>query len=235
MGRITPTALLTHLDDNWSSGYQECGLAGKTGASASGLGATTAYYYKININAAGVVEYSITTGATTTFAEIIALMNAQSTGAVFEIVGGDLRCRTITTGAPSTIALSAGTTGTDLFAALTGFVDFDVAVVGVISKPIFIDQFENEVIKASHELGANWGNVDYTPQSCGADEERNYLTVQINEDTLENLLLSWDHARDLIKAKSIAGGWYHIPTANPIKVGNYYIVFLTITEIRGLV
>ncbi|MCJ7481519.1 MAG: hypothetical protein MUO31_00985 [Thermodesulfovibrionales bacterium] len=111
-------------------GYQECGLSGKATTTASGLTGTTQYYYKININAGGVTEYDITTGATATFAEIIALMNAENTGATWEIQGGDFRCRSNTLGASSAIALAAGTTGTNLFANLTGFTNFDAAVAG---------------------------------------------------------------------------------------------------------
>jgi len=105
----------------------------------------------------------------------------------------------------------------------------------IIAKPALVNQFENEMIQGDHTIACNWANVDYTPQSTGKDEERNYLTLQVKESTLANLLLSWDHARDLVKAKSIAGGWYHVPTANPIKVGAYYMVFLTVIEIRGIV
>ena len=102
-------------------------------------------------------------------------------------------------------------------------------------KPKWVNQFENEMIKSGNSVGVNWANVRYTEQSQGKDEERNYLTAQVNEITLAALLTTWDQVRDLIKAKSIAGGHYHCPDANPIKVGNYYVVFITIEEIMGLV
>jgi hypothetical protein len=61
-------------------GYQECGLSGKTGGTATGLATTTTYYFKVNCDGTGVVEKSITTAADVTYTAVIALMNAQMTG-----------------------------------------------------------------------------------------------------------------------------------------------------------
>ncbi len=116
-------------------GYQECGLAGKAGGTATGLANATTYYFKVNCNGTGVVEKSITTAADTTFTAVIALMNAQMTGALLGVVwglsGGDLRCTSPMWGTSSSIALSAGTSGNNFFAALTGFAAFDAAVAGL--------------------------------------------------------------------------------------------------------
>jgi hypothetical protein len=111
-------------------GHQECGLSAKTGATETGLSTTTQYYFKINIDGGGVTEYDITTASDSTYAAVIILMNAEITGAEFAIVGGDLRCSSITYGDDSVIALTAGSTGTDLFATLTNFSSFDTAVDG---------------------------------------------------------------------------------------------------------
>ena len=113
-----------------SRGYQEFGLSGKAGGDATGLSTTTQYYFKVNINGAGVAEYDITTAADVTFTAVIALMNAAVTGATFGLSGGDLRCTSSKYGTTSAIALSAGTTGTDLAGALTGFTAYDTAVAG---------------------------------------------------------------------------------------------------------
>jgi hypothetical protein len=109
------------------AGYQECGLSGISDESATGLSAV-AYYYKIAINDSAITEYTITVGADKTYSAVITLMNAQNTGATFSIVAGDLRCTSDAVSGVSSISLSAGTTGTDLFATLTGWTAFDTAV-----------------------------------------------------------------------------------------------------------
>lgn len=116
-------------------GFHECGLSLKTLATASGLTATTPYYFKINIDGGGVFEYVITTGTDVTYDAIILLMNQQISGAFFHLDSGDLRCSSITIGPASTIALTAGATGTDLFVTLTGFAAFDAAIDGSGSIP----------------------------------------------------------------------------------------------------
>lgn len=122
-------------DDIVFAGYQECGLSDLGGNEATGLSASTQYYYKISIDDSAVTEYDITTATDVTFDGVIALMNAQNTGATFALVGGDLRCTSDTQTGVSSIALSAGTTGTDLFATLTGFSAFDTAVDGDTTLP----------------------------------------------------------------------------------------------------
>jgi hypothetical protein len=116
------------------NGYQECGLSGKAGGDATGLATTTQYYFKVAVNGGASTEKSITTAADVTFTAVIALMNAQMTsglaGVVWSLTGGDLRCTSPNGGATSAIALAAGTTGTNLFATLTGFSAFDAAVAG---------------------------------------------------------------------------------------------------------
>jgi hypothetical protein len=112
-------------------GYQECGLTNKNLDTATGLSVTTTYYFKINVDGQGEVEYNITTAGDVTYDAIIILMNnaISSVRACFHLVNGDLRCSSFLFGSSSSIALAAGT-GTDLFGTLTGFSAFDVAVVG---------------------------------------------------------------------------------------------------------
>lgn len=109
-------------------GYQEFGLTGKADATESGLSGATDYYLTVALNGGVATEYSITTVATTTFTGINALLNAAITGATFAIINGDLRCTSNSTGAGSAVAITAGTTGTDLLATLTGFTAMDTAV-----------------------------------------------------------------------------------------------------------
>lgn len=128
------------LFDSDDSGHQECGLSGKTLTTATGLAGTTQYYFKINIDGAGVIEYDITTAADMTFAAVIALINTAlvAAGAKFSIEAGDLRCKSSTGGPDSSIALSAGTTGADLFATLTDWAAFDEAVAGSYNVGYFL-------------------------------------------------------------------------------------------------
>lgn len=118
------------VTDSSTQGYQECGLNGRIRTMETGLADTTQYYFKINIDAGGVTEYDITTSGDTTYDGVIGLMNTAVTGASFNIINGDLRCISDSFGANSTIALSAGTTGTDLFVTLTNFVTFNSAIDG---------------------------------------------------------------------------------------------------------
>lgn len=131
------------LLDQGEGGYQEVGLSGKTDTTDTGLTAEAQYYFKIDIDGAGVVEYDITLGAGTAnelYAPVLALMNTAlvAAGAYMHLVNGDLRCTSETNGATSSIALSAGTTGTDLFATLTGWSAFDEAVVGSTEPEYYI-------------------------------------------------------------------------------------------------
>ena len=114
-------------------GYQECGLSDKAETSATGLSTTTQYYYKININGAGVTEYDITTAASATFSAVIALLNAENTGATWALVGGNLRLTSDAVAGASTIAVTAGTTGTDLLTTMS--ITMETAVAGDLAIP----------------------------------------------------------------------------------------------------
>jgi hypothetical protein len=104
------------LDNNMAQG---CGLAGKAGATATGLATTTAYHFKIND-----VEYTIMTAADVTFTAVIALMNTATTDiATWALTGGDLVC---TMDTYDRCELNVGSTP-DLFTTLTDFADFTVA------------------------------------------------------------------------------------------------------------
>ena len=122
------------------NGYQECGLFSKTLTTATGLATTTQYYLKINVDGAGIVEEDFTTGADVTYEAVIALINATiAAGATAGLTGlGDLRFTSDLAGVGSSIALSAGVGGTDLFATLTSFSAFDTAVAGSLNTDMFL-------------------------------------------------------------------------------------------------
>jgi len=146
--RYIPTVFTT------PHGYQECGLSGKALTTATGLSATTAYTFRVNIDGGGLVQYTITTGTTLTYEEVIDLINAQVKGATFSLEGGDLRCTSDTLGSSSAIALAAPTSGTSLWTTLTGFSAFDTAVAteGGTSLPIDDEWCDAVVYKAASQL-----------------------------------------------------------------------------------
>jgi len=117
------------------SGYQECGLTGKSGVFLTGLSATTKYYFKAAVDGAAVVEYDITTAADLTFAAVIILLNAALTTVTFSLVDGDLRCTSNAITGISSIALTVGSTGTDLLDTLTGWTAQETAVLGDTDVP----------------------------------------------------------------------------------------------------
>lgn len=94
-------------------------IAATSSAADSGLTAATPYYWKVNTDAGGVTEYTITTGTDVTWAAVLILMNAEmaSEAATATITDGYLR---ITSDAGTSVATTAGSTGTDLLATAGG-------------------------------------------------------------------------------------------------------------------
>jgi hypothetical protein len=115
------------MDAQTYSAYQEVGLTGKSSENLTGLLAASQYYFKLDLDGAGIVEYDITTGSDLSFTSIIALLNAETVGATWSLVDGDLRCTSDTTDGTGSISLTAGTTGDDFFAQLTGFSAIETA------------------------------------------------------------------------------------------------------------
>ncbi len=128
-------------------------------ATETGLADATQYYFKVNLDGAGAVEYDITTAGDTTFAGVIALMNTAvaAVECTFDLTGasGKLRAtNTGTAGTSGTIALTAGTTGADLFATLTGWTAFDAAVDGF--NYLKIATGTNQCWQASFKIPTGW-------------------------------------------------------------------------------
>lgn len=148
-------------DFSYPNGYQECGLSGISNKADSGLTAATQYYYKVTIDGGTETEYDITTGTDTSFQAVIELMNDESIGCTFEIINGDLRCTSDLLDSNSAIALSAGTTGTDLFATI-GVTAFDAAVDTEAGDDLGIDdEYAMAVVYYAANLIAE-DNYEYT-------------------------------------------------------------------------
>lgn len=156
-----------------SCAFQEGGMTGKTSATASGLAASTKYYYKYNIDGAGVVERDITTSTDVTLGAVITLLNAEATthsdAVYWEIVNGDVRLRTTTCGSASSIEMSAGSSGTDMFATLTNWAE-EATVAGADYLTITANYNESD------------GSAIFVPDGSFACIDR----VVLNQTTLAN-------------------------------------------------
>lgn len=120
----TGTGLLATLDnyafEQPAGAVQGMGMSGKDTATDSGLSTTTQYYVKLAVSGAAAVEYSITTAADVTLGGVIDLLNAEMMDvAQWSISGGDLVCTLTNPIRFSSIAITAGTTGTDLLTTLS--------------------------------------------------------------------------------------------------------------------
>ena len=93
-------------------------------------GTTTAYDATVTVD--GGVGQSILFfgGVAQDYTTLLGELNADTTGATWSLVGGDLQCTSDSTGISSTILIAAGG-GNDLFAALTDWTAFTVATPGV--------------------------------------------------------------------------------------------------------
>ncbi len=115
------------------AGYQELGLSGASDESSSGLSAVE-YTIGISINGATSADITFTVASDDTWSAVLILMNAQTTGATWSIVEGDIRLTSDAVAGVSTIAIVAGG-GTDALAAITGFTAVDTAVAGDTTPP----------------------------------------------------------------------------------------------------
>jgi hypothetical protein len=181
-------------------GYQECGLTGKIGTTETGLSAATTYYWKVTTNKQAQTEYSITTGSTTTYNAVIKLMNLQM-HAVAQccLVLGDFRfISNDPSETTSTMALAAGTTGTDLFGSLTGFTSFDSAVTGTagnegqVPKGTWFETFKN-----GQRIYDAFGNyitkfdLDIKAGSEGIKQTIEYDTYNVKASSYAGLFKDW--------------------------------------------
>jgi hypothetical protein len=138
--------------NNATAGYHGVGLSNKVLNSNTGLSTSTKYWFKADIDGAGVDEYDFTTDTiNTTFTDVITKMNAAigtvsgnplSTYATFSLINGNLVCTSNTTGSSSSVLLENGITGDgitefNLFDEVapgpyfTGFTTLETEVIGL--------------------------------------------------------------------------------------------------------
>lgn len=119
----TPTLIM-----DYAQGSQVVDVGGaKTGASATGLlNDATVYTASINVDGGGGQAIAVTGSAAQTYTTLLAEINADLTGATAYLYQGNIKVRSDTTGATSTIAI----TDTNLFSTLTSYVAINSAAAG---------------------------------------------------------------------------------------------------------
>lgn len=135
-------ATSTGIDDSTAAYAELTGCSFANGAALSGLAAGTPYWFKLNIDGAGAEEYTFTTniGAATVTqfltdvaSAVKVVGGAPLADVVFSLTpatAGTIRVSRDVTGATPSIALSAGTSGADLWAVFTGYTGIGAPVAG---------------------------------------------------------------------------------------------------------
>jgi len=121
---------------DYRAGSQVVDVGGaKTGASSTGLtNDATQYTYQIAVDGGGAQTINVTGSAAQTYTDLLTEINADITGATVSLVGGNLKFVSSTTGSGSSIALTSGGGGTNLFTTLTGFVAVRTASAGTTTN-----------------------------------------------------------------------------------------------------
>jgi hypothetical protein len=120
------------LDESGSGGKQAVKMAGNVDfADSTGLSGATVYTASITVDGGSAQPLSVVGSASTTYTDLIAELNADTTGATWTLKNGDLTATSDSTGAASTIALA----DTDLFSSLTDFNNIETAIVGSVNAP----------------------------------------------------------------------------------------------------
>jgi hypothetical protein len=122
-----------------SRGYQRWKSAtNKTSGSTTGLTNGNSYYFKVAKDGGAATEYTIVATSGMTYGQLVAAMQAAVLSAGLTVlfdadgspVSGRIRVQSNTNGATSAIALTAGTTGDDLWGTLDVGGSNDTAVAG---------------------------------------------------------------------------------------------------------
>lgn len=121
--------------------YQEVGLKRKHPGMNTGLKVGETYYFRVNVDGGGVNEYGISLNNNSQgfidYGTLVKELNSATTGATWSMFDGqDLRCTSDSETAGSSIVLTAGISGTDLFSSLGGFTVLDTPVAG----DLYLDQ-----------------------------------------------------------------------------------------------
>ena len=165
-----------------TSGYQEVDFTvSKAGGDATGLANdATVYTASVVVDGGASQPIAVTGSAAQTYTTLLAELNADTTGAVWSIEGGNLRCTSSSTGSGSTVAITTGT----VFTTLTNYSAVLTAVAGTgaaaaagvdgttdVSFPKTIDTvaYANwlAVLGASQVGGRTSGQYMYGPTGYG--------------------------------------------------------------------
>lgn len=152
-----------------TQGTQVVDLSGtRTAGFLTGLANdATLYTASVNVDGSGAQAISIMGSAAQTYAQLLTELQADTTGALWSIEGGNIVCRSNSYSTTSTIAII----DVDLFAALTRFVAISAAVPGeagvwtawtpgavaVDTTAVISGQFS--AVRAVRTVGATGGNV----------------------------------------------------------------------------
>jgi hypothetical protein len=121
---------------DYRAGSQIVDVGGaKEGATATGLANdATSYTYTISVDGGGAQTINVTGSTAQTYTNLLTQINADITGATVALVGGNLKFTSATTGSSSSIALTSGGGGTNLFSTLTNFVAVRTAIAGTTAR-----------------------------------------------------------------------------------------------------
>lgn len=121
---------------DYRSGSQIVDVGGdKTAGTATGLSNTaTTYTYQVSVDGGAVQTISLLGSAAQTYANLLTEINADITGAVASLIGGNIVFTSSSTGASSTISLTSGGGGSNLLTTLTGFVAVRTATPGTTTN-----------------------------------------------------------------------------------------------------
>lgn len=124
--------------------------------------------------------------ADVSWGQIITLLNASTVGALWTIAGGDIRLTSSIIGSQSSIDLSSGITGNDLFANIAGFVGLESSVIGT-SNYSSIPAGSGTPIKVEILSGVNANTVAQATQAAIDSIADFTATVENNIVTINNV------------------------------------------------
>jgi len=178
-------------------GYQEFGLTSVAPGVNTGLTVGT-YYFKIAIDGGSIIEYSISVSTTPyLYSSLISDMNTAIANADMSILQSDIRCTSESVGPQSTISMTPGTTGTDLFTALSAPRETAVAGLNITSG---IARAKGTVNLLT---GHDWSSVN---QNFQINVIYNGTALGLHTITLDALCTTIDTVITHINAKFTAAG-----------------------------
>lgn len=169
--------------------YQELGLTilGEYESADTGLEREIDYYYKVNVDASGVVEYKINfpiiKGKTyISFTELVRMLNRQTDDYYVKLIGKDVRFISNGLTASTSIALTAGTTGTDLFTTLNASIEV------AKTSDNYLDQTGSGTVKGDYDnliAVINTGTAKFLTFPDDGGTTNTLVRKNLNNDTEE--------------------------------------------------